>query len=146
MTRRLSAAALVVSGLATAGVPFLVWFAVDTPRGTVTATGVGATSEIWSLVVFGGFIVLAGLATAAGRGGGALALAVAGAAAMCVGWALENALNVPVGLVLVERGGVSTRVADDLVAVHVQPTAYLAAAAAAIGGMAALLRRLEEVS
>ena len=139
-------AALVVSGLATAGLPFLVWYAVDTPRGTVTATGLQATSELWSLVVFGGLIALAGLAAAAGSGGRTLALMVLGAAAICVGWALENAVNVPVGLILEESGGISFRVADDLVDVHVQPAAYLAAAAAAIGGMAAMLRRLEEIS
>ena len=145
VSTRISTLTFMVSGIATAGLPFLAWFAYDTPRGRVTATGVDATPELWSLVVLGAFIALAGLALVAERGGAALALAVGAAAAICVGWAIENALNVPVGLLVVDPAGEASRVADGLVPVHVLPAAYLAAAAAALGGMAAMLHRLERV-
>jgi len=146
VTFRVAVVSMVTGGLVTAGLPFLVWYAIETPEGLLTATGVEATPELWSLVGLGGLIALAGVAVGAGRGGGALVLAVAGASALAAGWALENALHVPVGLLVTEPGGTPGRVAQDLVTVDVQPTAYLAAAAAAVAGMAALLRRLEEIS
>jgi hypothetical protein len=143
---RVAVVSMVVGGLVTAGLPFLVWYAIDTPAGHLTATGVQATPELWSLVALGALIALVGVAVGAGRGSGTLVLIVVGASGVAVGWALENALNVPVGLLVTEPGGTPGRVANDLVRVDVQPAAYLAAAAAAIAGMAALLRRLEEIS
>jgi hypothetical protein len=146
MTARVAGLIVLVAGLATAGLPFLAWYAVDTPRGVVTSTGVDATAELWSLVALGALIAVAGGLAVAGRWSPETVVFVAMAAAICVAWSVENALNVPVGLLVVEPGGSAGRVADDLVEVHVQPSAYLAASAAAIAGMAAMLRRLDQIA
>jgi hypothetical protein len=145
-TSRVTAAVMIISGLIAAGLPFLAWYAVETPRGTLTATGVAGTAELWSLPVLGGLIAVAGVFAATGRWGRSPAIFVTLAAAICVAWAVENAVNVPVGLLLVEPGGSAGRVADDLVEVSVQPSAYMAAAAAAIAGMAAMVRRLDQIA
>lgn len=146
MTARVAVLVMIMAGAATAGLPFVAWYAVDTPRGVVTATGVEAASELWTLVVLGGAIAFLGFLAARGPCTIAQVVFVAGAAAICVAWAVENALNVPVGLLVVEPGGSAGRVADDLVEVRVQPSAYLAASAAALSGMAVMLRRLEDVA
>lgn len=146
MMRRVTAAVIVIGGLAAAGLPFLVWYTIETPRGTVTATGLDGTAELWSLPLLGGLIAVAGLIAATGRWGRQATVFVTLAAAICVAWAVENAVNVPVGLLIVEPGGSAGRVADDLVEVTVQPSAYMAASAAAIAGMAAIVRRLDQIA
>lgn len=137
---------MVISGLVAAGLPFLAWYAIETPRGTVTVTGVAGTAELWSLPVLGGLIAGAGVLAAMGRWSRSLVVFVTLAASICVAWAVENAVNVPVGLLVVEPGGSVGRVADDLVEVSVQPTAYMAASAAAIAAMAAMVRRLDQIA
>lgn len=146
MTSRVTAAVIVICGIAAGGLPFLAWYAVETPRGTVTATGLAGTAELWSLPVLGGLIAVAGLLAATGRWSRQTTAFVTLAAAICVAWAVENAVNVPVGLLIVEPGGSAGRVADDLVEVTVQPSAYMAASAAAIAGMAAMVRRLDQIA
>jgi hypothetical protein len=141
-----ASAAMILAGLATAGLPFLTWYSVAAPAGDVTATGVDASAELWSLVALGGVLVGVGVAAARERYGVAAMVVALVATAICVGWVVENALNAPVGLSFVGVSGMATPVADDLVRTQVQPAAWLAAAAAAIGGMAAIVARLDQTS
>jgi hypothetical protein len=81
VTSRVAGIVVFVAGLATAGLPFLVWYSVDTPRGLVTSTGVDATAELWSLVALGGLIAVAGGLAITGRWSAETVVFVAMAAA-----------------------------------------------------------------
>ena len=149
MTGRVALAAMALAGVATAGLAFSTWYAVRTPSGRLTTSGVKAAGELWILLALGGLIALAAVALAVDARRGAvarvLALVVVAAGALAVGVALENALNPSVGLEVVEATGPAARVAPELVQVDVRPAAYLAVAAAAVAAMAGLVRLMEEV-
>lgn len=145
----ISVLSLAAAGAITAGLAFVPWYAVDTPAGTLTTSGVAASPEIWTLVAVGAGIVALAVALAVGppdvRGARRVGLLCAiPATALAAAWAIANALSVPVGLDVALAGRPGVGVAPDLLDVQVRPAAWLAAAAALIAGMAVMLRLLEE--
>jgi hypothetical protein len=146
---RVSVLCLAAAGAVTAALAFLPWYRVDTPAGSLTESGVAATPELWTLPVVGAAavglaLVLVALPAPLTGARRVATLCIVPAAGLAVAWAVENAVSVPVGLDIAVPGQPAARLAADLLQVDVRPAAYLAAAAAAIAGMAAILRLLEE--
>ena len=139
--------AMALAGVAMATLAFLPWYSAPVPGGRASASGIGASGEIWSLPALGAVAVAAGVAlTLSGAPTGAPAARRAGLLALVAGalgafWAIKNGLEVPVSLVVATAG----RAVDVGSPVDVQPAAFGCAAAAACAGLAGLLAIRPEV-
>jgi hypothetical protein len=131
--------AIALAGAALAGLAFMPWYAAGS-AGVPSASGVGASGELWSLPILGAVAVAAGLVLAARpdlrRAAGAFAVAAGALAAL---WATRNALQVPVRLIVTEAGGPPMAVAGEVAGIRVESAAFAAIGAAACCGIAGLL-------
>lgn len=133
--------AMALAGVAMGVLAFLPWYSARVPGGRATATGVGASGEIWSLPALGAVSVVAGLIlVAAGSPPGTPTARRAGLAALVAGglgafWAIKNGLDIPVAVVMSRAPGV----VGLGVPVDVEPAVFGSAAAAACAALAGLL-------
>jgi hypothetical protein len=139
---------MVAGGAALGALPFLVWYSAESPGGRSTATGVGATGELWSLPVLAALIVAAGAlalvlgGSAGSRRGRRLGAVALAAGAVSAFWAIKNGVDVPVRLVSTPGG----RPVRPPGAVEVEPAAFGAAAAAACVALAGILALFPEAA
>lgn len=134
MTNRVAGVIACVAALMVAVAPAFPWFEASIPAGSLSITGLGASGSLWTLPALGALALLVGLAcAAAGAGLGPIEARWAGGALVALGalacfWALREALDPPVEVVVID--GATPRSAT--IPTSVLPAAVIAPAAAGI--------------
>lgn len=110
MTIRVAGGIAAAAALVVAVAPVLPWFEASIPAGSLSITGLGASGSLWLLPALGALALAVALACAiAGTGLGAVEARWAGGALVALGalacfWALREALDPPVEVVVIDGG------------------------------------------